>query len=69
MKAAQFKAIRTKLRLSQKEFGRLLGYVIPDRGASCVSRFENAKRPIPPAIARLAFMISTYGIPSKGATK
>lgn len=58
MRGDSLKAIRHSLGLTALQFGKALGY---GRGSDetarvSVSQFESDKRPIPPWIARLAYM-------------
>lgn len=64
MTGAQFRSIRHKLGLSAKAFGRAIGYAGNDNTTSVVvRRYESNGRPIPPWIARLAYMYGLKGIP------
>jgi transcriptional regulator with XRE-family HTH domain len=66
MTGAEFKAIREQLGCTGESFARALGY-----GGSVQSRktvvykFESGEREIPPAIARLAFMLGNHGAPNE----
>jgi transcriptional regulator with XRE-family HTH domain len=61
----ELRALRYRLGLSASEWGRALGYTgKPASLRSIISRFETGERPIPPWIARLAWMYGHHGIPA-----
>ena len=59
MTNAEFKAIRSKLKLSQKEFGSALGFVDPQ---GQVSRIETGKVGVSKQVEIICLYIQRYGI-------
>ena len=66
MPGAEFKGIRVELGCTGESFARALGYGgTVHRLKAVVYRFESGEREIPPAVARLAWMFSVYGLPEE----
>jgi hypothetical protein len=56
----EFKAIRLKLRMTKFKFGRMLGFNSARNSVVVnIHRMENNRKPVPPYIARLAWLIDT----------
>jgi DNA-binding transcriptional regulator YiaG len=64
MTAAQFRAIRKALHLTQSEWGQLLGISTVQ-----VSRIETGARVLTETVARLAVMIQKHGIAALQSAK
>jgi transcriptional regulator with XRE-family HTH domain len=66
MTGQQLKALRQAYGLSASAMGRLLGYNGTSRNIGVhVRRLERNVRPIPPPVARLAYMFSYFGFPEE----
>jgi len=66
MTGGDLKSLRQAYGLSACGMGRLLGYSGSNRNVGVhVRRLERGARPIPPAVARLAFMFGYYGLPEE----
>lgn len=64
MNPGEFRQIRKDLKLSMDVFAIELGYEGTRKGnATTIKRFESGKRPISLAVAKLAWMLSVYGVP------
>lgn len=64
MPAAEFRRVRKKLGMSMDEFAIELGYEGTQNGnRTTIKRFETGKRPVPLPVAKLAYLLSTAGIP------
>ena len=64
MPAKQFRAIREKFSLTRDAYALELGYE-GSRGTNrnTIKRFEQANRPVPLPVARLAWLIDQHGLP------
>ena len=58
MTAAEFKAIRSKLGLSQSRLAAFLGL----RSKSHISRIENGRQVVTPPVAHLMLLLDHYGV-------
>lgn len=65
MTGAELKRIRRRLGLSTTELGRAFGYEGSDITASgTIRKYESDARPIPPWLARLAYMFERHEVPT-----
>jgi transcriptional regulator with XRE-family HTH domain len=64
MSGREFRKIRAHLGLSMDDFAIELGYEGNENGnENTIARFETGKRPVPLAVAKLAWMMQKHGIP------
>lgn len=61
MHGSEMLAVRNKLNMARKDFGLLLGYGGDfDQIFKTIKRYEEDRRPIPPTIARLVYLVGLY---------
>lgn len=66
MTGTEFRMIRDKFGLSASAMGRALGYSGPKANVAVhIRRLERGDRPVPSAVARLAYMFCRNGIPEE----
>ena len=62
--ASELRRIREKLGLSRDEMAIELGYEgTPEGNTNTMRRFETGRRGLPLTLAKLVFMIDTFGLP------
>lgn len=65
MSAEEFREIRKHLSLSRDVFAIELGYEGSHKGnITTIKRFESGERPISLPVAKLAWLLSRYGVPT-----